>query len=29
MSNDFLEKNPWGALRQFTNARIALGPRRQ
>jgi ethanolamine ammonia-lyase small subunit len=25
MSNDFLEKNPWGALRQFTNARIALG----
>jgi ethanolamine ammonia-lyase small subunit len=25
MSNDFLEKNPWSALRQFTNARIALG----
>jgi ethanolamine ammonia-lyase small subunit len=25
MSDDFLEKNPWGALRQFTNARIALG----
>jgi ethanolamine ammonia-lyase small subunit len=25
MSNDFLEKNPWTALRQFTNARIALG----
>src|ERR1700744_6464362 len=23
--SDFLEKNPWGALRQFTNARIALG----
>lgn len=23
--NDFLEKNPWNALRQFTNARIALG----
>jgi ethanolamine ammonia-lyase small subunit len=22
---DFLEKNPWNALRQFTNARIALG----
>lgn len=22
---DFLEKNPWDALRQFTNARIALG----
>jgi ethanolamine ammonia-lyase small subunit len=25
MSKDFLEKNPWNALRQFTNARIALG----
>jgi ethanolamine ammonia-lyase small subunit len=25
MSKDFLEKNPWSALRQFTNARIALG----
>jgi ethanolamine ammonia-lyase small subunit len=25
MSQDFLEKNPWSALRQFTNARIALG----
>jgi ethanolamine ammonia-lyase small subunit len=25
MSDDFLEKNPWSALRQFTNARIALG----
>ncbi|HEY1998887.1 ethanolamine ammonia-lyase subunit EutC [Paraburkholderia sp.] len=25
MSKDILEKNPWGALRQFTNARIALG----
>ena len=25
MSNDFLEKNPWSVLRQFTNARIALG----
>jgi ethanolamine ammonia-lyase small subunit len=23
--SDFLEKNPWNALRQFTNARIALG----
>jgi ethanolamine ammonia-lyase small subunit len=23
--SDFLEKNPWDALRQFTNARIALG----
>ena len=25
MSKDLLEKNPWSALRQFTNARIALG----
>src|ERR1700744_4010219 len=25
MSRDFIEKNPWAALRQFTNARIALG----
>jgi ethanolamine ammonia-lyase small subunit len=25
MSNDYLEKNAWSALRQFTNARIALG----
>ncbi|RFU47331.1 ethanolamine ammonia-lyase subunit EutC [Paraburkholderia sp. DHOC27] len=25
MSRDFIEKNPWSALRQFTNARIALG----
>jgi ethanolamine ammonia-lyase small subunit len=25
MSQDFLEKNPWSALRQFTHARIALG----
>jgi ethanolamine ammonia-lyase small subunit len=25
MSKDLLEKNPWNALRQFTNARIALG----
>jgi ethanolamine ammonia-lyase small subunit len=25
MSKDFLEKNPWSGLRQFTNARIALG----
>ena len=25
MSKDFLEKNPWSALRRFTNARIALG----
>jgi ethanolamine ammonia-lyase small subunit len=23
--SDFLEKNPWSALREFTNARIALG----
>ncbi|MGF6752928.1 ethanolamine ammonia-lyase subunit EutC [Paraburkholderia sp. GAS42] len=23
--SDFLEKNPWNALREFTNARIALG----
>ncbi|WP_144143902.1 ethanolamine ammonia-lyase subunit EutC [Paraburkholderia sp. BCC1884] len=23
--SDILEKNPWGALREFTNARIALG----
>jgi ethanolamine ammonia-lyase small subunit len=23
--SDFVEKNPWNALRQFTNARIALG----
>src|SRR6202046_3198096 len=23
--SDFLEKNPWNALRQFTNARLALG----
>jgi ethanolamine ammonia-lyase small subunit len=23
--SDFVEKNPWSALRQFTNARIALG----
>lgn len=23
--SEFLEKNPWNALRQFTNARIALG----